>query len=301
MAIRMVEPARPYSCSGCNRRFVRPDNRTAHQRRCPNIARKSKRKQFKPVSCQCCNEIFRSDSAYRHHLDKMSGSSWACDVCGQSFDNREARSRCKRKHRDVQDWTCCGRDFRAHTTFKNHVRNHEGIEYPCATCGSSFTKRNDLRNHEKTHNESKPKCEYCQKEFSRSSSVGRHQRHDCLALETIPRQRREDKKCEYCGCITSASNLQNHIDGMHLRLTTNCSKCQRQFFYSSSRLKHERKCSGLLGRRCSICPDKNYKLEGCLDKHMLEHEKKPFMCGICPSRLFGRKADLTRHHQTVHI
>eukprot|EP00331_Platyophrya_macrostoma_P032312 CAMPEP_0176450216 /NCGR_PEP_ID=MMETSP0127-20121128/27005_1 /TAXON_ID=938130 /ORGANISM="Platyophrya macrostoma, Strain WH" /LENGTH=360 /DNA_ID=CAMNT_0017837831 /DNA_START=102 /DNA_END=1184 /DNA_ORIENTATION=+ len=109
----------------------------------------------------------------------------------------------------------CSRQFNHLSSLIKHERIHRNERpYVCRTCGLSFIQSSNLKRHEKSHMGEKPyKCELCPKQFSTACNLRQHaQIHESCSGE----------------------------------LKYACTKCGKSYIYTSSLIKHQKKCTQML-------------------------------------------------------
>ncbi|KAG8004786.1 hypothetical protein GBF38_010574 [Nibea albiflora] len=109
---------RPFSCSQCEKRFLRKKNLQEHLRIHTGE---------KPYGCSVCMKYFSCSGSLRKHLRIHTGEKpFSCSVCGNRFTES------------------------GH--LKVHMRTHTGEKpFSCSVCGKSFTWRQSFNNHMKYH------------------------------------------------------------------------------------------------------------------------------------------------------
>lgn len=106
----------------------------------------------------------------------------------------------------------CSRHFNHLSSLIKHERIHRNERpYVCGICGQSFVQSSNLKRHEKAHTGEKPyKCELCPKQFSTACNLRQH------------------------------SQIHENCSG---ELKYSCSKCGKAYIYTSSLIKHQKKCT----------------------------------------------------------
>ncbi|XP_077289518.1 uncharacterized protein LOC143913533 [Arctopsyche grandis] len=109
-----------------------------------------------------------------------SAKRYMCDVCGQTYRQRNVLLQHQNTHTDVKSYSCsvCGKRFTRSSHVVAHMRIHNNIKpYVCETCGRSFTKSSDLCRHKRVHSDVRNyACPICGRRFKRSGDITSHMR-----------------------------------------------------------------------------------------------------------------------------
>lgn len=159
------------ACDKCHAEFETKEERFEHLQAsircrkyicpsCPERFRNSKEKKkhletvhgrVKPVlSCTECSMQFKNQNRYSYHFIKEHTDRYACNVCGQKYDNPRR--------------------------LEEHVATHTGSKvYECDVCHKRFGRKGSLRTHYMQHQEVKKwKCDVCDKQFNQKVSWRSH-------------------------------------------------------------------------------------------------------------------------------
>ena len=148
---KVVNIAREYSCSHCDKHFASVSDLKAHvieihNAKLPeNILQRSK--------CNICGKMFNSDYLTMHikQVHEKAGKV-KCDICDQILANTATlKLHKKAKHEKSKSFQCklCDMAFSQPSALSNHKSNiHENMKkFQCTFCGKGFNRKPDLRSH----------------------------------------------------------------------------------------------------------------------------------------------------------
>ncbi|XP_029288952.1 gastrula zinc finger protein XlCGF57.1-like [Cottoperca gobio] len=189
---------KPFTCSGCSKRFSRKNSLTRHMRlhsdgkrfscsickislgSCSNLVQHMRiHTGEKPFTCSVCGQRFSRKSSLVAHMRLHSvGKRFICSVCQTSFATRSNLDIHMRIHTGEKPFSCsvCSKRFAIHGNLRRHFTVHTGEKpFSCSVCSKRFTQKGHLRQHLTVHTGEKPfSCSVCSKRFARHSNLARH-------------------------------------------------------------------------------------------------------------------------------
>ena len=113
---------RNFVCMECGKQFKRKESLHFHMKKHAGI---------EDYHCDQCEARYVSSSALMahklaKHTDPANKETFLCNFCGQSFNKKEYLSKHVTKHTGEKPYQCkeCGKSFRLHGVYKNHLRVH---------------------------------------------------------------------------------------------------------------------------------------------------------------------------------
>ena len=212
-----------------------------------------------------------------------------CNVCDKIFSTAELKIH-SRTHTEKKPFVCTKLEMSVSQldNLTTHYRYHTGEKpYACTQCEKRYTKSGNLKIHIRTHTGEKPfACSICAKQFISSYQLNTHiQRHN------------KNINCPHCGKKYShKKELENHVQSTHMKITFNCTQCDRVSKSERSLKEHLRFIHEHKGKKhiCIVC-DKvfisSYKLKIHIRRHTGE---RPFVCVQC-NKSFPKECSLKRH------
>lgn len=108
-----------------------------------------------PKVCQICGVVCPSLSKYSAHIFRCGKDKhrYSCEICGQTYVNKEILKDHMNKHLDVKPYKCeiCGKEFFQRNRLDTHKYVHRGPSYQCEVCNQSFNRKDNMKNHIKKH------------------------------------------------------------------------------------------------------------------------------------------------------
>ncbi|XP_062712677.1 uncharacterized protein LOC109407606 isoform X4 [Aedes albopictus] len=251
-----------------------------------------------------------------------------CPICKKEYATKSGMHYHKRVHY-VPRFKCpeCGKWFHFKSTLLKHMRVHSETSrehrkssankpQKCPICEVVRSGRRSLRDHIRdAHTEHRFKCTVCPKAFHRRASFLLHSRnHERLSKELAAVDTKKLKLCKVCSLpFPNIKRRQHHMITKHRDPQFKCSKCEKQFYYTTTLKRHEllhlKKEMGnlpqekktkrpprdpLATKTCQECkavfPSYRTKYH-----HMItEHTEPKYACKYCSKR-FHFSACITRH------
>ncbi|XP_075988501.1 uncharacterized protein LOC142984636 [Anticarsia gemmatalis] len=277
-------------CSFCLRKFKNKTSLAAH------IERHEKTDNIKHV-CEVCKREFRYKAYLENHMltahTKTNG--FACDICAQSFLNKDLLETHKKSHDNEKKHRCtvCSKSFLMLCTLKEHMRTHTGEKpFLCSQCGKGFSQKTNLAQHMRRHQGLKPfKCETCEKRFVSKGELDAHNRKHSGAHPFV---------CDECGNgFTTSSALVKHRRIHTGERPYHCDLCPMRFAASGTLKNHRRTHTGERPFQCSYC-EKAFVQRNDLISHIRCHTgERPYICTQCGQAF--RKASGLKTHVKMHI
>ncbi|XP_030048265.1 zinc finger protein 2 homolog [Microcaecilia unicolor] len=175
------------------------------------------------------SEEMRSDL---HQGDEQRKTSFVCDTCGRSFNQKGHLSRHRRHHTGERPFVCteCGKRYTRKDSLRRHQKSHTLIQekpFQCTECGKCFLLKKSLAIHQRSHTGEKPfqcpecgKCFVCkgylivhqrihsgEKPFPCSECKKSFTRRDCLRIHQRIHTGEKPFSCTQCGKRFSRKDL----------------------------------------------------------------------------------------------
>ncbi|CAH1256697.1 ZNF777 [Branchiostoma lanceolatum] len=146
-----------------------------------------------PVTCEYCDEKFRSVGMLQKHmkthmpgedrLDLKGNKLYLCDHCGQFFNNKDMK-RHEMQLSKARPYKCevknCKSSFKEKGQLRNHVRIvHDRSRFPCPYegCKKTFGIKSTMLKHYRVHTDERSyQCSFCGKMFRRICHLSVHMR-----------------------------------------------------------------------------------------------------------------------------
>ncbi|KAL5235594.1 hypothetical protein ACI65C_003004 [Semiaphis heraclei] len=232
---------------------------------------------------------------------KMKKKNYICDLCHQSFINKQSliihmsyhfpnndncsnnnskrvcskNTKCKqlKKHKKSKTLLCtiCGKQFSTQSNCRRHILNHNqhnSKKFKCNFCKNNFTTKYNLRVHIRLHTGDYPyKCDICHLRFYRNDVMLSHRR--------IHEGNQKTYDCKSCLKQFSHNNsLLRHSKIHRVKNKYSCHHCQRSYIRKDSLIVHLRsKHTGEKPYQCHICKKEFYE-NNVLVRHMMTHQNK---------------------------
>lgn len=171
-----VTSHKPFSCSGCGRRFRWKSHLYRHL---------SVHAGARPHKCFACQKCFTEKPLLSEHLRTVH---LTCPVCETCFPDKTNLNDHLWTHVEegtidqsfMKTFSCldCGETFRHEADFKKHRLLHALLRsFKCSVCEKVFKEKEQLQRHTRTHTGEKPfSCSVCGKAFNKKYSLKSHMR-----------------------------------------------------------------------------------------------------------------------------
>lgn len=170
-----------FLCMGCRERFDSFDALSNHMKT-PGQCKK-----INIYKCNTCNKIFdKRKKFYQHSLSHRDRSSFVCDQCGKTYNNRFNLENHKSSiHGDAVEendsaiYRCrlCSQQFTNRNELFRHIEAHGNPSrqaHLCDRCGKCFASQEALKSHSAIHTNGYV-CTKCGQDFIRKGSLVQHE------------------------------------------------------------------------------------------------------------------------------
>ncbi|XP_043482597.1 zinc finger protein 595-like [Leptopilina heterotoma] len=218
--------------------------------------------------------------------------------------------------------TVCNSTFPSKRSLDKHSLTHDEKKYNCDKCDKEFSTHDKLLEHSKLHQpkeKSKPvRCKICEKSFKKTDTMVRHlnihKRANPKEVFSILKEIRDKRKMENSvenneqvnlsissEFINQAIEEETQRDNfctkeLRKRVPNSLSKQETRsdIFHSDSNSESDQSVSDVSSFRCKHCT-KCYTTEKSLQRHMLIHDEKKFVCNVCNMKFF--RPDRLKSHR----
>ncbi|KAL0871275.1 hypothetical protein ABMA27_005027 [Loxostege sticticalis] len=185
--VNKTDKVLPYSCSYCNRRFVRPHEKVKHERIHTGE---------KPHSCEICGKSFRVSYCLTLHMRTHTGARpYTCAHCGKRFKAHSVYNHHLLTHSEIRAYKCpyCPKAFKTSVQLAGHKNSHTK-PFSCPHCNRPFASLYAVRVHSETHarqNNLKFSCSLCGASYARAFALKDHVKQvhqqdiDTMELSTV--------------------------------------------------------------------------------------------------------------------
>ena len=167
---------------------------------------------LKIAKCELCLQEFSTECSKKRHIESVhEGKIYVCDKCEKEFRYSASLLKHKKKHHSKKK--------KEEIEHRNANITKENKNVPIdKKCGAQFRPIS---------------CSICNKKFSDRPGLNRHSRivHDKIKIA----------KCELClQEFNTECSKKRHIESVHEGKIYSCDKCEKEFSYSASLLKHKK-------------------------------------------------------------
>ncbi|CAD7086818.1 unnamed protein product [Hermetia illucens] len=165
--------ARPYKCAQCGASFAHSNNLSTHIKRV--------HLRLTPFSCTLCDKKFVRNVELTIHMRQHTGEKpYQCEECGRSFMIAVQLNEHRKRHTNIRDVKCpsCPMAFFTKKMLRKHMVKHsDSRPHVCAICGRTFSRKKALVVHNKIHQDIKEYvCAICGKAFAQPAGLYSHKK-----------------------------------------------------------------------------------------------------------------------------
>ena len=292
--VHTEETMKKYSCSLCEKRYVRKCDLKAH------LVSHSKQPHGN-FKCNVCSSYFKTQNSLGKHKQKHTQKSFKCAYCEFCSNRKDSLKTHERLHTGESPFKCnhCGKSFKQNTALVVHIRNHTGEKpYQCNICSQKFTQSTHQRTHKKRkHSENIEKnfpCKVCEKKFflkeDLESHVETHSKEMLFQCELCPKSFRLKKHLK--------SHKKSHND---IAKGLKCNICLKVFSSNRTSLSSHMNEAHNTVRiyKCELCNFSSPRNSTVRIHQGAFHNIFKFSCSRCSKR-FSYEPDLTKHMKNIH-
>ena len=139
----------------------------------------------------------------------------------------------------------CFKEYISTSTFRRHLKSHDGIEYRCSFCSYKSMAQVNLKYHFKTHHlERNKRCDQCGKMYTTKGILNQHilLTHSFIVFPC--------KKCTFKG--KTKGSLRKHSIFTHNKQGQKCKLCDHISYINSDLNEHQRIVHPLEFKRASL-------------------------------------------------
>ena len=226
--------------------------------------------------CSKCPMIFNTKFSQTEHefFCSMGGAPY-CRQCNQLFaspqmlkkhEREQHSSKAEESHVIVKCPYCDSYEKPGIGRYRVHLQTVHKYEkiFICKTCFQVFDQgyKKDMHEHE-AHANKVTYCTECKKDFSTPIKLHRHINYwhkGGKHKEMIRRRQVTEKLCQYCGKgFKVLANLRDHVNRYHLQYKAySCKYCDKKFYHTFAKQKHEFKDHAAGYYQCSFCTHKAF-------------------------------------------
>ncbi|XP_055303395.1 zinc finger protein 600-like [Sitodiplosis mosellana] len=305
-----------------NNQYLQTDE---HQPAPNTVQQTKKRRMKKPLECDICGIILRSDLHRHKVLAHSQPGMHFCPICVQTFqttgelsEHRAIVSHCSsKKNRGLHKCSICNAILKTRTSFLKHMKSIHSLNtlHKCNICEASFTQKSALDKHHDRHEDrTHYQCDICNKIYARNDVLRRHK----LRMHSDP----GTHVCNICvNVFTSENELIEHQTMCRTKrdqcvkakksrgenASYECYLCHKLSPNHGGLLAHIRMKHSTFGVKCDVC-GLCFLSNSLLEKHQLRHidslRNRLFVCSICGKSLktdSGLKSHMSLHSNTENL
>lgn len=203
-----------FKCNHCKRKFYDKDDLASHIER-RHLERSSRSKsgpqpfKKKGHKCDVCGNTFDQRNHLFSHMRSHKSLVNLCEICGKTV-NHSAYFQHKRSHlmagsQEVFQCDMCSKQFNNKLSLRSHKKaNHGDLKFTCEVCGKMFTTMALMKHHQNIHSGKREHvCQVCNKAFTLKVTLKAHMR---IHTGEMP------YTCETCGrSFTWKTTYRNHV------------------------------------------------------------------------------------------